>query len=320
MSEEKKNKCQICGGYLFEDDDVVICPVCGAPHHKDCWDSVGHCGVADDHGTDRQYDKLKKAEEERASQNPEGTEEGRKCNFCGRVSKTQGAEFCPYCGQPYNGNGVNHPGRPPFIMQDGVIKIDPYGGLPKDSKIEGETVKDIATFTGNNSARYIHKFKDLNKGNKKSWNWLAFLFPSAWCFSRKMYVNGLLYLVLSVASGLCTDTFMMALQSFGYDPNMSNAAIAEFITRNISNVPIITIVLSFVGLALFFVPRFICGLFGDWSYRGFALDKIKKIRTNNEVDDKDEALAHAGSVSLLLGIVAIFVENYLPPLLLSFLS
>ena len=319
MSEEKKNKCQICGGYLFEDDDVVICPTCGAPHHKDCWQSVGHCGVADDHGTDRQYDKLQKAASEAENEAENTSEEGRKCNFCGRVSKTSGAEFCPYCGQPYNGNGVNH-AHPPFVVQDGVIKIDPYGGLPKDSKIEGATVKDIATFTGNNSARYIHKFKDLNKGNKKSWNWLAFLFPSAWCLSRKMYTNGILYLILSVASALCTDSFMLTLESYGYDTtNMSSSAAATFITENFDKIPIIAFVLSLVGLLLFFVPRFICGLYGDWSYRGFALEKIKKIRSNNEIDEPEEALAHAGSVSLVLGIVAIFVENYLPVIILSFL-
>ena len=41
--ETKKLTCGVCHAYLFEDDDVVYCPVCGAPHHRDCYKSIGHC-------------------------------------------------------------------------------------------------------------------------------------------------------------------------------------------------------------------------------------------------------------------------------------
>ena len=55
----KNKKCAVCEAYLFEDDDVVCCPICGAPHHRDCYSAVGHCGLEKYHGTDLQY----KAEE-----------------------------------------------------------------------------------------------------------------------------------------------------------------------------------------------------------------------------------------------------------------
>ncbi|MEE1006612.1 MAG: RING finger protein, partial [Acutalibacteraceae bacterium] len=55
--------CVRCHAYLFDDDDVVYCPVCGAPHHRECYNELGHCALEALHGTDNQYDKLKAAEE-----------------------------------------------------------------------------------------------------------------------------------------------------------------------------------------------------------------------------------------------------------------
>ncbi len=316
MSEERNNKCQICKGYLFEEDDVVICPECGAPHHRDCWNTVGHCGAEADHGTDRQYDKVKKAEESQKEQ--QASSEGKKCNFCGRVSHTDGAEFCPYCGQPYVGNGV-HPNHVPFVIHNGTINIDPYGGVPKDTKIEDVTVKDIATFTGSNSGRYINKFKDLSQKRKSSWNWLAFLFPSAWCLSRKMYSNGILFIILSVASSLCTIPFTKTLESLGDISSMTRNELVTLATENIGSFSALSWVMSAIGILLLIIPHIVCGAFGDWMYRSFSLDKIKKLRSNKEIDDYDEALQRAGSVSLVLGIVAIIAENYLPSIIASFI-
>ena len=55
--------CVRCHAYLFDDDDIVYCPVCGAPHHRDCYNELGHCALEEFHGTDKQYDKIKAAEE-----------------------------------------------------------------------------------------------------------------------------------------------------------------------------------------------------------------------------------------------------------------
>ncbi len=315
MSEERKNdQCQICHSYLFDDDDVVICPTCGAPHHRDCWQTVGHCGVEENHGTDLQYDKVKKVEAAEA----ENTNSEHTCRFCGRTSKTTGAEFCPYCGQPYEGQGVHHHHQP-FVINGAAINLDPLGGIPKDTKIEGVAAGDIATFVGNNSARYVHKFKTLNKGNKKSWNWLAFLFPSAWCLSRKMYGNGILFLILSLASNLCFVPFNQTLNSLGDVANMTYNQAVTLATENIASFTPLIWIMCAVGTVLYILPHIICGLFGDWMYRGFALDKIKRIRDDKDVEDTEEELRHKGSVSLLTLCLAFLLESYLPVLFEMFL-
>ncbi len=314
--ETKKCKCQICHSYLFEDDDTVICPECGAPHHRDCWQTIGHCGLEDTHGTDLQYDKQVKKEQER-NKATEAEHIGRKCGFCGRTSKTEGADFCPYCGQPYDNKGVHF--QPPFIVGGNAINIDPYGGVPKDTNIEGVTAEDIKTFTNSNSARYVNKFKTLNKGNKNSWNWLAFLFPSAWCLSRKMYANGILLLIVSIASSLCFVPFTQTLGSLGDISQMASDQMAKLLLDNIGAFSLLTWIMYAVGLLLFIGQHILLGLRGDWIYRNFAIAKIKSIRANDEVEDYKEALTRAGSVSFILIIVAFLVENYLPSILASIL-
>ena len=35
--------CSVCNKPFTENDDVVVCPVCGTPHHRTCWAREGHC-------------------------------------------------------------------------------------------------------------------------------------------------------------------------------------------------------------------------------------------------------------------------------------
>ncbi|MBQ7654597.1 MAG: hypothetical protein IJS17_05950 [Clostridia bacterium] len=34
----ENEKCSFCGETFKEDDKIVVCPECGAPHHKDCYE------------------------------------------------------------------------------------------------------------------------------------------------------------------------------------------------------------------------------------------------------------------------------------------
>ena len=47
--------CPVCGEAFAETDDIVSCPVCGAPHHRSCWQAAGHCHFEETHGTDAQW-------------------------------------------------------------------------------------------------------------------------------------------------------------------------------------------------------------------------------------------------------------------------
>lgn len=43
--------CAACNKPFLETDDVVVCPECGAPHHRSCWNELGHCAHEAEHAS-----------------------------------------------------------------------------------------------------------------------------------------------------------------------------------------------------------------------------------------------------------------------------
>lgn len=323
MSQETENKqCQICKGYLFEDDDVVICPECGAPHHRDCWQTVGHCGVAENHGTDLQYDKVKAKEQEKSE--ADGDAQERVCPSCGKSAKATEGNFCPHCGKPYFGQTNDEGNADPFAGGPNVFRggipyaPNTFGGIPKDSKIEDVKVEHIARFVGSNPHRYVPKFATLNKQNKGSWNWAAFLFPSVWCMARKMYSQGILLFVLTLASGLSMIPFSEFVLQF-FEEGMTQTQLYTEAFNNIGKLGLVPAILLGVSLVLNFVPRIILGLRADWMYRGFALDKVRKITADPEVEDLNMTLLRSGSINMFAMLLTFIAQQYLPGIIGSFI-
>lgn len=316
MSAESKNKqCQICKGYLFSDDDVVVCPVCGAPHHRDCWQTVGHCGVEHAHGTEEQYDKKIQSESESSGSEQKtykDNENGFVCPKCKRVTEAPKQNFCPYCGYSFNTSNTN--GQ--FYSMP-INPFDIYGGLPKDTTIDGVKVEDIATFVGSNSARYINRFSALNKRKKGSWNWAAFLLPSGWCLSRKMIPLGIMFIILSVASAICYMPFNEIWLELTGDQALTSFEAYRFVEENIGKFDLASLLFAFLGLVLDLVPRLICGRFGDWYYKNFAIEKIKTINADDNVDDKKTKLQLSGNVNLFFLLLAILATRFLPAIVMS---
>ena len=40
-------KCPVCNEQFKSGDDIVVCPECGAPHHRECYEKNEHCFYAD---------------------------------------------------------------------------------------------------------------------------------------------------------------------------------------------------------------------------------------------------------------------------------
>ena len=40
-----ENKCPFCHGLFSASQEVVVCPTCQTPHHKECWDENGGCTI-----------------------------------------------------------------------------------------------------------------------------------------------------------------------------------------------------------------------------------------------------------------------------------
>ena len=49
MSKYSGFHCPVCGSVFTDQDDIVVCPDCGTPHHRECWTRLGHCAYQDRH-------------------------------------------------------------------------------------------------------------------------------------------------------------------------------------------------------------------------------------------------------------------------------
>ncbi len=298
--------CVRCHAYLFPEDDIVYCPVCGAPHHRECYNQLGHCALEEFHGTDRQYDKVKAREEEQAAAEMPNTGENAEglitCQMC-HEKYDFALNACPKCGAP---NIAKAGGS--------FVNFDFLGGVPADYDIgDGITADEAKRFVAANTPRYIPKFAVLNAKNKLSWNWLAFLFPCGWMLSRKMYKNGIIAGLLTVISSLFYLPFMNAINNLGTTPGETQAQIMQSIYEHLPKMGAAVIAALLAGFVLNIAVRILSALFGDYLYKKYAISSIKTIRAESE--DMDYDYRKKGGVNIFLFLLGTMAVQYLPALI-----
>ena len=298
--------CVRCHAYLFPEDDIVYCPVCGAPHHRECYNQLGHCALEEFQGTDRQYDKVKAREEEQAAAEMPNTGENAEglitCQMC-HEKYDFALNACPKCGAP---NIAKAGGS--------FVNFDFLGGVPADYDIgDGITADEAKRFVAANTPRYIPKFAVLNAKNKLSWNWLAFLFPCGWMLSRKMYKNGIIAGLLTVISSLFYLPFMNAINNLGTTPGETQAQIMQSIYEHLPKMGAAVIAALLAGFVLNIAVRILSALFGDYLYKQYAISSIKTIRAESE--DMDYDYRKKGGVNIFLFLLGTMAVQYLPALI-----
>ena len=305
---ERNENCAYCKAKLFSDDDVVYCPVCGAPHHRECYNSLEHCALEELHGTEREYSKLKELEntqiEPKETVNNIETDTTR-CAKCGAEYPLSN-QRCPKCGVPN-------------FMHMNTAVFDFYGGVPKKSIIEDDiTAEEVRKFVLTYTHRYIPKFIQL-KGNKKtSWNWMAFLFPSCWLFSRKMYKGGIITGTLTLVARLLSIPIQQKLLNLGvFDNAISYTQVFKNTADVIPEIGTEFIILSVISSIITILVSIITAVSGDYLYKKHTVSSIKKIR--NESQDIDADYRKKGGVNVFLFLLSYLALSYLPTILLNFI-
>ena len=338
--------CPVCHAHLFDDDDVVFCPVCGTPHHRDCYKAVGHCALEADHGTPRQYAPPEKAPEGEAKRDKANAgQTGKKCPRCGENCMPD-TLFCPRCGQnlsgnpaggpsgynPYNGQGYpgagpqggpyQNAGGPPPFGGFGPVMPDPYGGVSPDEDIDGIPAGDMAKFVAANTQHYLPRFKRMGERARSSWNWAAFLFPSGWLFFRKCYKPGILVLLISFIS----TVLYMPIQIFMNDitsalpTSVSYMEYYDAILLHIGEAGAFSWAALGVGLLLALTLRIFIGAYGDYIYKRHVVHTIRKIKSDeNLLEDYEENLLRKGGVNPLMLLVALMASNWFSALMVMLL-
>ena len=49
MARYTGNHCPVCEQEFTDNDDIVVCPDCGTPYHRACWQKVGACMHQSEH-------------------------------------------------------------------------------------------------------------------------------------------------------------------------------------------------------------------------------------------------------------------------------
>ena len=320
--------CPVCGQVFQETDDIVACPQCGAPHHRACWQAVGHCALQEDHGTPQQWsrDTAKKVQSAPAEPTNTADDDGERyawtCPACG-THNLEYAEFCTKCGRqrasapewhsaepaaqtPFNGYREYTPFPTAYPM------ADPYGGVGRNEMLDEEvSATDAVTFTAVNSHYYLPRFRNIARGNKFSWNWAAFLMHPYWLLYRKSFIAGFILLGLSMIQGVMRYQMLVRIE------DIIGAGLTQ--VEMIQRLQLLfqeneTLRYLVIGVALLrlleVIVAVLMGICGNWIYQKTAFAKIKKAKAQ-QPESYPTVLQRTGGVSFASGMLAYLFSNYL---------
>lgn len=262
-------KCAACGNVFTEDDDVVVCPDCGSPHHRDCYKSVGKCANIDFHFSGKKWErKLTKPRDIVV------------CSVC-RFPNPKGTEKCERCGSDLTEKPQTEEEAPSETMQEpfaGLFDEDlgearPYLGFDPDEDLGGATVKEVSDFVRTNTIYYLPIFKRMKDiGTKLSFNLTCLLFPSLYFANRKMWGWAMLAVFISVLMSI-PGALIYALET---EQLTDYASLLSFIEANRAIIEKLDIICSAVD---FFVKLMFC-LFGNSIYFKYIVRSLKRIKAN----------------------------------------
>lgn len=187
-------ECIVCKKKFTDDDDIVSCPVCGTPYHRDCYREKGECVNYALHESGRSW--VSEAKERKK------TMDGVKkvCPECSFIN-AEDASQCVHCGADLE----NRECRTIDLSDENIVRIeldadaDYFGFNPMEIMDEstGITIGEMGDYARFNKFYYMFTFRRLKKAAVKfSLNLLAFMFPQFYCASRKMYVEALVIMII----------------------------------------------------------------------------------------------------------------------------
>lgn len=297
MFFHENEKCPVCDSFFSADDDIVICPVCGTPHHRECYNKLGHCANSALHKDGFEYisnknaqpDKPRKSsgaeddtadtEENIEQQNNSGSSNKTVCRKCNNeISKN--APFCCYCGEKQD--------HPQYEQQTAFNPLfagtvaSPYED--NGEKIDGKNIKDIADTVRSNTSRFINIFR---KNKKLSWNWGGLFFGAYYLFFRKMYKEGIAAMAVNLISSLIING-MYVEQTAAFNNFISmhyeeimNGASAELAEQMMAVMqPLMPAAMILMGISI--SVNIIIALFADRLYKSKVMSVIEKVEKDIE--------------------------------------
>lgn len=284
-------KCLVCQETFKSGDDVVVCPECGTPYHRDCYKQAGKCINEELHESGGSW---KKSAQEGG--------EGVRCRRCG-YNNDKEKLFCESCGTPLHESEEEAADRErkegayrDGVPNEGRVEYSPFGErtvYDKDSVIDGIKLEDYAGYVKNNPFTFLMSFIRFGKyGGKISLNMGAFLFPEVYFLYRKMRLVGIISLIISAA-------LMVPVAIANFAVGYAGLQIAFSFDVNSESFVMLSSI-CWYGLMLW---RVIACLLANYIYYKKAKSDITHIRkTSDGEKEVKERLSAKGGVSLASAI------------------
>ena len=279
--------CSVCGKPLSQKDDIVVCPDCGAPYHRACYEKAGACVHAGQHGSGFEWTP------------PAEVLEQPVCPVCGERNPV-GAQHCPHCHASLQKNepSAEPGGRAPQPERPGAgfdyasfyqNMQNPGAGAaasPFDASrtVDGISCADWENYLGPFGITYLSDFLRMQREDRKTSISLgATLFGPFYFFYRKAWKPAFGFLALELVLNLPTLFQLMQISGSPYAPGFSSSTL---------------VVLTRIASVASFVMMIVRGIYGKYLYRKSAADRIRRIQANfPDSDQRAFVLRAQGGVS-----------------------
>lgn len=303
----QKYQCPVCQEQFKDGDDIVVCPECGAPHHRECYEKENRCFYDDRHGDDFSFEELYPEDEEQIFHDSPADEEEAEAAQEQQEQSAGGAQQ----GFPF--------GNMPFNI------LDPLAGMkPEEEVAEGIKASEMAKFVGKNTPYFLIVFKRLFDTHHSRINFSAFLFSGIYFLYRKMTKLGIAVTLLNIALMVGAAALMLtpmytqsaeAVVAFFNNPTAYYTADTQQSIDLMSKMLFYSLPNTLYNLQ--FVIMILSGIFANRLYYKHCCKRVRQIKADTPEDKTGDALEKAGGVNfafaLSLGIayvVIYFLCNY----------
>ena len=196
--------CPVCKKNFAEGDDIVVCPECGTPHHRECYKENGSCFNEAKHAENYEWKPaFTKPAEAPANHSEEPSGEPTVCKTCGNENPAD-SRFCLSCGARLTPADDHVPSFEDFRRERARMYSEAFS-----ENLNGITSKEAAIYVRSNIEYFLPRFAAFTKGAKFDTNFAAFIFSFFYLFYRKMYALGAA--VLAATMILSIPTFLLDL-------------------------------------------------------------------------------------------------------------
>lgn len=268
----KGTECVSCGKKFNESDDIVVCPECGSPHHRECYKTAGKCANIMRHDMNFNWNNEKYKSDE-INNNNNTDEENKDTDDNNMISMSE-------------------------FIEKNIKDIN-------DEIKDGCTLGEALSFVNRNVLYYASIFARIRKFNvNTSLNLTCFIFPQIYFANRKMWFWAILTSVINV---ILLIPMMMALlaNDVSYDSTFISANVIEAIRNNSGIINSLMEICNGADL----VMRVLFCLFGNRLYYNFVTKSIRRMKLKNNGNVTKEQLAYAGGTSFA-NVILILVITF----------